>query len=511
MAESRSAASGSTAVEASTSSPSSSAPAGPSNTTTPSQPSYRPQSRFSFPPAAQPEIVRAYQKDTYYKDLFTSQVSDVVRSLFGTRVQHSHVSSISLVGALGYYLLSTSSVPGMGDGRGGQTLGEEYVNTIPNDVKTGRIITRSKRLAWILLHVLGPYSITKLYALLRRGAIKSKERLDQQEARARARARALDKPFTPTNTLHRRLVSWLAKTMPALETLQSQDGWMAYLSAAHLMLFYLGGKFYSAAQRMTGVTYISTIPKRQGYQPPSYEVLGVLLGIQLSVKLLLELRSYRRSRKQQKQTSSDEHSTPEKPGTSVDPSKTVVIDNSVFSHASQPPKRIPYSHFDSQDKDDTVVELLYPHLPEDDEIDQGREGDDVAIAKLNTTAAQTNASSTLQCTLCMDQRSPHRGTSAVTECGHCFDWACITAWIAEKVSSAPTLANLKPRRNRRPRRFRDADNTYLCTHLLGLNDSPSARFADNRCNCTRFCPSTTSSLIIPARTCTFIPSSPLLS
>uniref|UniRef100_V5E5S7 RING-type E3 ubiquitin transferase n=1 Tax=Kalmanozyma brasiliensis (strain GHG001) TaxID=1365824 RepID=V5E5S7_KALBG len=123
----------------------SSSTAAPPAASTSSQPSsswsseYRPNPAYSFPPAAQPEIVRAYQKDTYYKDLFTSQVSDVIRSLFGTRVQHSHTSSISLVGALGYYLLSTSSIPGMGDGRGGQTLGEEYVNAIPSNAKTGRI------------------------------------------------------------------------------------------------------------------------------------------------------------------------------------------------------------------------------------------------------------------------------------------------------------------------------------------------------------------------------------
>ncbi|TKY85753.1 hypothetical protein EX895_005293 [Sporisorium graminicola] len=223
-------------------------------TTETSAPAYRPQSRFSFPAAAQPEIVRAYQKDTYYKDLFTSQVSDVVRSLFGTRVQHSHVSSISLVGALGYYLLSTSSIPGMGDGRGGQTLGEEYVNSIPKDVRTGRIVTLPKRLAWILLHVLGPYTLTKLYAALRRYSVSTREKLEAAEARARARARALDKAFDASAhiTAHRRLVTWLSKTLPPLETLQSQDGWLAYLSAAHLMLFYLGGKFYSAAQRLTG-------------------------------------------------------------------------------------------------------------------------------------------------------------------------------------------------------------------------------------------------------------------
>ncbi|GAK64443.1 pex2 / Pex12 amino terminal region family protein [Moesziomyces antarcticus] len=388
-------------------------------TSTASAGGYRPQERFSFPAAAQPEIVRAYQKDTYYKDLFTSQVSDVVRSLFGTRVQHAHTSAISLVGALGYYVLSTSSIPGTGDGRGGQTLGEEYVNSIPSDARTGRIITRAKRLSWILLHVLGPYALTKLYAALRRYALRAKADLDAQEARARARAKALDQHYTPKVGLHRRLVNWLARVLPALETLQSQDGWLAYLSAAHLMLFYLGGKFYSAAQRLTGVTYISTIPKRPGYQPPSYEVLGVLLGIQLFVKLMLEVRSYRRSKRQAVDDGEEKSS-------GVDPATTVEIDTAVFSHASQPAKRV------TQQDNAESIDLLYAHLPDDEE-----ETDQDAVARINTSAAQANASSTLQCTLCMDTRAPHRATSAVTECGHCFDWACIVAWIAEKVSPHP--------------------------------------------------------------------------
>ncbi|SPC62430.1 related to PEX10 - peroxisomal assembly protein -peroxin [Ustilago sp. UG-2017b] len=419
--------SGTTASTATTTSSSSAVPISPAST---SQSGYRPQSRFSFPAAAQPEIVRAYQKDAYYKDLFTSQVSDVVRSLFGTRVQHSHISSISLVGALGYYLLSTSSIPGMGDGRGGQTLGEEYVNCIPQDTRSGRIVTPSKRLAWILLHVLGPYSLTKLYAALRRYAVNTKERLDQQEARAKARARALDKPYHPTNPLQRRVVERLAGLMPPLETLQSQDGWLAYLSAADLMLFYLGGKFYSLAQRLTGTRYISTIPKRQGYQPPSYEVLGVLLGVQLSVKLLMEVRSYRRSRKQQNPSSQEGSEKQTSSGSSageMDQSTTVVIDKNVFSHVSQPPKRLPSAAEESKG----MVELLYAHLPDDDEEGSG-EKEEVVVARMNTTAATSNATNTLQCTLCMDQRTPHKGTSAVTECGHCFDWNCITSWIAEK-------------------------------------------------------------------------------
>ncbi len=89
----------------------------------------------------------------------------------------------------------------------GQTLGEEYVNAIPSDVRTGRIVTLPKRLAWVLLHVLGPYSLTKLYAAIRRFAVKTREKLDQAEARARARARALDKPFDSPSTTQR-IVEW---------------------------------------------------------------------------------------------------------------------------------------------------------------------------------------------------------------------------------------------------------------------------------------------------------------
>ncbi len=57
----------------------------------------------------------------------------------------------------------------------------------------------------------------------------------------------------------------MAKPRPTpLENLQSQDGWLAYLSAAHLMLFYLGGRFYGAAQRLAGVEYITTYPRGRG-------------------------------------------------------------------------------------------------------------------------------------------------------------------------------------------------------------------------------------------------------
>lgn len=89
-------------------------------------------SRFSFPRAAQPEIVRAFQKDVYYRDLLQNQLKDVIRSLFGTRFLHSRTELIGLIGSLTYYSLSSLG--------GSQTLGEEYVNAMMTESKNGKIV-----------------------------------------------------------------------------------------------------------------------------------------------------------------------------------------------------------------------------------------------------------------------------------------------------------------------------------------------------------------------------------
>lgn len=438
---------------------------------------FRRQDRFSFSPAAQPEIVRAFQKDIYYRDLFTSQLQDVIRSLLGTRALHSNIESVTLLGSLAYYLLSTSSLtlPSLGRqqqgkdrGRGGQTLGEEYVNTIPISSASGRVVTTTRRLGFILLHVLSPWMLTKLYASLRRYAIAYTQRSAQQDQRAAARARALDRaPLQNSKPgIQRRTLAWLARNLPALEVLKSTDGWIAYLSASHLMLFYLGGTFYSFAQRLTGIRYISTIPKRPGYQPPSYEVLGVLLGVQLAFKLGFAVKEYRKSQVSPESTDAVEDEKSNAQDVPGDVASTVVIDDKIYSHASQPAQLVSRIPKDGDTVDqNSDIELLYPHLPDDGSVQDERstssaaqgysvepDSDAVAIAKLNTSAAQSTSQATLQCTLCMDTRKPHKagkGGSAVTECGHCFDWDCITAWAREKVRlppppTSPSSAGITP-------------------------------------------------------------------
>ena len=205
--------------------------------------------RFSFPRAAQPEIVRAFQKDTYYRDLLTSHLNDVVRGLLGTRTLHAHMDIIALAGSTAYFALSSL-------GGSGQTLGEEYVNAMMVDTRTRRIVRARKRTAFIFLHVLAPFLLTRVYSAIRRTAAKRHTANQQAEQRARMRARALNKPPPPPPSRRSRLTAFLAEKLPSLDMINAQDGWLAYAGAAHLMLFYLGGRYYGVAQRLARVQYV---------------------------------------------------------------------------------------------------------------------------------------------------------------------------------------------------------------------------------------------------------------
>lgn len=88
--------------------------------------------RFSYPHAAQSEIVRAHQKDVYYRDQFYAQLKEVASDVLGSRRSHVYGELLSLVASVAYFGLSTLG--------GAQSLGEEYVNAVMRYRPTGRII-----------------------------------------------------------------------------------------------------------------------------------------------------------------------------------------------------------------------------------------------------------------------------------------------------------------------------------------------------------------------------------
>ncbi|GAA5864668.1 hypothetical protein JCM3774_006034 [Rhodotorula dairenensis] len=244
-----------------------------------------------FANAAQPEIVRANQKDLYYLSQLTERVEDIARSWLGTRWLQGWNKELQQGSRLAYFGLTTLL--------GTQTLGEEYCDIMQYESKTRKPPSRARRVVMVLLHVLFPYILAKSYAKARRALLARLQSSEDAQAELESLFATSDKPLPP------RKGSWaeraldrlaaFAKELPSFETL-TED----YLRSVHLAVFYLFGRYYNLSERATGVRFISMqgrraqqAPGATSPAPSSYEVLGVLMAVQIAVRGLLAYRRYR--------------------------------------------------------------------------------------------------------------------------------------------------------------------------------------------------------------------------
>jgi len=136
---------------------------------------------------------------------------------------------------------------------------------------------------------------------------------------------------------------------------------------------------------------ISSIPEDPHTRPPSYSLLGVLIGVRLLYRLLNFLRARNLEvnaglRRKERNSASPE----------------VYLDGCpVSSLLSQSPESEPARP--AEDDERTALDIQA--IP------------DVQRASRN-------------CTLCLEERTD----SCATECGHLFCWNCIVGWGREKVS-----------------------------------------------------------------------------
>lgn len=210
---------------------------------------------------------------------------------------------------------------------------------------------------------------------------------------------------------------------------------------------------------------ISTISRRPNQRPPSYEVLGVLLGIQILVKALLGMNRWRRSRRKAVEEAKaaaraasgvplSEKEQEEQDEKARRQEREIVTINGVkWSHKSSPASLEEAGAGSTTDLEEllkhappgsAVAPLAYadadgqPLSPAALGLPEGASPRDVetaqAAAKGRAMELESIAQSVLRCTLCMEQRAPEKGGSAVTECGHVFCWDCISGWAKEKVS-----------------------------------------------------------------------------
>lgn len=292
--------------------------------------------------------------------------------------------------------------------------------------------------------------LKQAYSLLRLYLTRKDQQIAQRNQRELVRAQIAAAQEKPTEVVRRNwykrlqqkyeaTVQWLALVLPGSHVLEASNGLVAYISAAQLTVFYLFGRYYTLAHRLAKVDYLYASAHRPNSRPQSYEVLGVLLGTQLLVKLGMTIHaSYKKYKENTLQASeNDAMMNATDPSNSVRPSMSVQLDDIYVSHGDQ--AAAPLGH-----KQPAGLPLDYPDAsapltPEQlgfplkmDAADRSRFEAAQAACRAKTTQLETVADEVLRCTLCMDRRTPEMGNSAVTECGHVFCWDCITGWIKEK-------------------------------------------------------------------------------
>ena len=192
-------------------------------------------------------------------------------------------------------------------------------------------------------------------------------------------------------------------------------------------------------------------------------MLGVLLGIQILVKALLGMNRWRRNRRKAVGEAkaaaraasgaplSEKEQEEQEEKARREEREIVTINGVKWSHKSSPAsieeagsgtdpeelvKHAPpgsaiaplaYANADGNPLSPAALGLPEGVSPRDVETAQ-------AAAKGRAMELESIAQSVLRCTLCMEQRAPEKGGSAVTECGHVFCWDCISGWAKEKVS-----------------------------------------------------------------------------
>ncbi|KAL6523953.1 peroxisome biogenesis factor 10 [Orobanche minor] len=238
-----------------------------------------------FPLAAQPEIMRAAEKDDQYASFVYDACRDAFRHLFGTRVAVSYQNETRLLGQMLYYVLTT--------GAGKQTLGEEYCDITQVAGPYGLPPTPARRSLFIFYQTAFPYIAERISARLASRSITfSSDIIDNENtsnSQIQLSASAEMSPSlnsrVPVSALSRfkaRILGlWLyaVRRWPSVLPI-ARECFMLVLRT-NLMFFYFEGLYYHLPKRAAGIRYVFI--GKPTNQRPRYQILGVFLLVQLCI------------------------------------------------------------------------------------------------------------------------------------------------------------------------------------------------------------------------------------
>lgn len=350
-----------------------------------------PSTSHFYPFATSPDIIRSHEKDVFCTSGLVQQAQTIVRALRGARYAHTHSDAIKHMTELLYFTLTTAI--------GNRTLGEEYCDLVQLEDDTLRLPAISRRVGYILSTILVPWTLQRaLPAFRQRVRAKLERSIAKQQFRAAQQASLLNKPTlstpdvpTPANktgsTVPRRFFTKLRLQQYILEHLDSLTS-VSPIYALSIVTFYFTGSYYHLAKRIWRLRYVFTKKIDENEQRVGYEVLGVLMVLQIAVQGFLHVRKISASVNEDNSLDAGADGNRAEPGGGLIP---------CIQHPSTVPA-LPASsaRYDLEEEPGAVA-----WIPEGQQR---------------------------KCTLCLEVfKDP-----SVTTCGHVFCWTCVRDWVREK-------------------------------------------------------------------------------
>jgi peroxin-10 len=349
---------------------------------------------LSYPWAAAPDIIRSHQKDAYFQSVLLGNLEAVVRSLYGARTAHNWTAEARTFTELLYLGLTTFV--------GNRTLGEEYTDIVQIEDNTHRLPSILRRSGYILSSVLLPYALSRfLPAFRRRLRAKLGATLQKQH---RARTSSPTRSNKPHKTSFH-IQEYLLKHLDAITS-------PSPISALSLAVFYFSGAYYMLSKRAFGLRYIFSRKLSESDQRAGYEVLGVLLILQMLVQSYIHVQD----------TFSNIRTTNLPANASGAAGGSAILDGGVEISTDQTisaPLLFETHHgTDPANQKSHLSKMTNTPLPQPHRYDLN----DAEVMQWIDGNQQR------KCTLCLE---PMKDPS-VTTCGHVFCWTCVTDWLREQ-------------------------------------------------------------------------------